>query len=132
MLFEIKPFVKSQHMALIAAWMGSRGRRIPPISEMPKVGYVVFLDSYPVAAGFIRKVEGGFGQLDSLVSNPIAPAKTRDAAIDAIVTQLLKRAKSMKIPHLLAMSEDENTLVRSEKHGFKKLPLTLIAVDLTK
>ncbi len=89
------------------------------------------VQGYIVAAAFLRKVEGSYGQLDSLISNPVATSEQRHRGIDLVVTQVINKAKDLGITGLIALTKDVGTLMRSEKHGFVALPVTTIALDLT-
>lgn len=112
--------------ACLEAW------RVPPSpkDEIPATGFVVLTEGVVAAFAFIRLVEGGFGQLDGLTSNPSLPGEIRSQAIDAVVERLINEAKVMKLKKLIAFSRDNNTLERSVKHGFSPMPHTLIALGL--
>ncbi len=128
---EVVPYNSALHNYCITSWLAHRNLRTEAAHELPEVGYVAMDKGRPIVAGFIRRVEGGWGMLDSLVTDPLAPAEIRDKAIDILVCRLFKEAKYLKIKQFLAFSRDDNTLVRSLKHGFKKLPDTVIGVDLS-
>ncbi len=100
------------------------------ISELPKLGLIVMLESEPVAAAFLRQVEGGFAMLDGLISNPTMPGYVRNEAIDMVVERIIGVAKCIGMPKLVAYSTDAGTLVRSERHGFKLTPSSVICLDL--
>jgi N-acetylglutamate synthase-like GNAT family acetyltransferase len=119
------------HMTTILGWLRARNCYLPSYLEMPETGFVAMYRGEPVAMAFIRKVEGGFAQLDGLTSNPDFPGDMRSEAIDCLVSHLMKQAKGMGIKSVMAYTKDENTLVRSAKHGFVVVPQTLIVADLT-
>lgn len=120
-------------MSEMADWLRTHNAYIPSDAEIPALGYVVYVNARATAMGFIRRVEGGFGQLDGLVSNPTSSSEDRHLAIDLLVSQLLDSAKELGITQIMAFSKDAGTLMRSERHGFKKqLEYSVIAVDLTK
>jgi hypothetical protein len=48
-----------------------------------------------------------------------------------VVSQVMKTAKDLNLKGLMAYSSDDSTLKRSEKHGFVKIPQTLIIANLT-
>lgn len=90
---------------------------------LPKIGFVAInwvADDMgvPVAAGFLRMVEGGFAQIDTLMTNAMQPAKMRDDTINLVVDRLIKEAKSLNLNGVLATSKDENTLKRALSIGF--------------
>jgi len=128
---EVERYSPHKHYKLMLEWLTAREHYLPPEDEMPTVGFVAHLEGKPVAMGFIRRVEGSYGQLDGLVSNPSFPGDLRSQAIDIVVENIINKAKLMNLKCLTATSLDKNTLERSIKHGFVKLPHTVIAVDLT-
>lgn len=108
----------------------NRKAYIPTLKEMPSIGYVAVLSGRLIAAVFLRKVEGGIAQIDTLVSNPTSTGEERHCAIDLVVEKVLEKAKKLNINGILFTSEDSGTIMRSHKYGFKKTRLTLMAVDL--
>lgn len=129
---EVRPFSLELHMSEIYSWLIERGAYTPTQAEMPKHGFVAYTDGIPVAAAFLRRVEGGFGQLDGLVTDPLAPGEVRHEAIDALVNEILILSKELGIKAVTAFSVDENTLVRSLKHGFVKTTHSLIVANICK
>lgn len=127
----IEKFNINSHMDDLGAWLKARNQRVPLHNEMPALGFVVRSSDHAVAMGFIRRVEGGFGQLDGLCTNPHAPAKDRNDAIDLVVSKLLQSARELEIKGLVSTSIDKNTLERSLKHGFTQQPHSVIAIDLS-
>jgi hypothetical protein len=129
---KVIKFNKNRHFASLVECLVARNAYIPTLAEMPKVGYVTIDQGMMVAAVFLRQVEGGFGQIDSLVSNPHSSPTERHTAIDLAVSALLVKAGDLNITKILFTSDDAGTIMRSQKYGFKKLPLALLAVDLNK
>ena len=113
-------------------WAKARGSYMPQPSEMPEIRYVASERGEPIAMGFLRRVEGGYAQLDGLITNPEAPGDMRSYAIDTVVAQLLETARQLEIKAVMATSIDKNTLERSKKFGFIKQDMTVIIVDTTK
>lgn len=105
---------------MLCEWLLARGITPPSLKEMPKIGYVAYKGRIPGAMAFLRRVEGGFGQCDGLVSNPIASAVDRYECLDAVIDQVVLKAKSMELKGLIAFTLDDNTLERALKHRFQK------------
>lgn len=94
------------------------------VQEMlPAIGYVAFDYNEdgigtPVAAAFLRMVEGGFAQLDTLVSNAAKPSEMRNEGISKCVDKLILEAKNLKLHGILATTKDETTIARALSLGF--------------
>lgn len=121
---------KPKHYTDLVELLTVRGVDCPPSVTMPKYGYVAIQGSVVVAMAFIRRVEGGYAQLDGLVSNSCLSASERHQGIDLVVSKVMEKAKSLGITTMTAASEDEGTIMRSQTHGFKKLPMAVLVVDL--
>jgi hypothetical protein len=126
----VKIFEHQHETYLIKNWLKKRGLRQKLCDDLPFIGVLAHdLNDY-IAAGFLRHVEKNFGLIDSLISNPDIDGKRRNEAIDAVVSKLILIAKEKGISKLLAMSVDENTLIRSKSHGFIELQYKVISKDL--
>ncbi len=125
--------VKFDHSYIpeINSWLVAREHKVPPLDDFPKIGYVVSYRGEYVACAFIREVEGNYGQLDGLATNPDFPGDMRSEAIDLVVQKIFTKAKEMKLKALLSFSKDKNTLIRSKKFGFKEVPETVIVAELS-
>lgn len=125
---EIRSFYREfdQNIAVLQGWVGARAQDSWAPEQIPALAWIILDGETPVATAFIRRVEGGFGQLDGLCTNPSLPGATRHEAIDLIVAHAIKEAYVHGITSLYALSVDEGTLMRSEKHGFVRAPHVLI------
>lgn len=102
------------------------------IENLPSYGLMVYSNDVPVAAGFLKMIEGGNSAiLDSLITNGDLPAEQRDLALDLLVENILIDAKRLGIKHLLAFSSDKNTLVRATRFGFAQLEHHVITLPLS-
>jgi len=114
---------------LLKSWLSARDQDTGT-DELPEIGYLAMCDNLPVAAGFVRRCEGGYGILDSFVTNPDAPSEIRNEALDLLASRLIEVAKNSNIKKLLASSLDKNTIERSIRFGFKALPHTLLGLKI--
>lgn len=101
------------------------------MKTLPKIGYIAFLNKQPIAAGFLRRVEGGYAQMDTLTSNKHFGSKIRHLGITKVVDALISDAKDLKLHGILAFTQDHGTLMRAEAIGFRKVEQTLIALPLS-
>lgn len=120
---EIVPFNREKHTELLVSWFVSRNCYFEGLEDtLPAIGVVAYQGKQPVAAAFLRQMEGFYGMFDGLISNPEASSKDRNAALDAVIDSVLKSAKSLEIKVLMAWSKDENTIIRAVSHGFVESP----------
>lgn len=127
---EVQVFNPDDHMDHICEWLKLRNLPYSLGEQLPEIGFMAFEGGQAICAGFLRKVEGDFAMLDSLITNPEALNYLRSNAIDAVVRELIKAAKAWGISSLIATSTDAHTLERSKKHGFVAMPDTVIALEL--
>jgi hypothetical protein len=95
---------------------------------LPKTGYIALQNNEPIAAGFLRLVEGGYGQLDTFVSNPYLGSKIRHEAIEMVTDNLLAAAKEAELLGIIAVSKDQSIIDRALQKGFKIIPQTLLGI----
>lgn len=97
---------------------------------LPKIGYIVYKDGMPIAAGFLRRVEPCYAQIDTLVSNAFCGAIMRNEGIKLVVDALIEEAKRLKLKGIIAHTADKGILRRAEALGFHIVPQTIIALPL--
>lgn len=97
---------------------------------LPKIGYITHVGKMPVAAGFLRRVEPCYAQIDTLVTNAYCGAILRNAGIEKVIDSLLMEAKRLKLKGIIAHTQDSSTLRRAEALGFHIVPQTIIALSL--
>lgn len=122
----------STHIGHFNELMVAHGFKKADYSTIPAIGWVVRHDSVPVAYAFLRRVEGGYGQLDGLIVNPDFHGEIRSQALDMAIEYAISSAKDAGIINILAFCRDKAPIERALKHGFGKLPHTLLALNLTK
>ncbi len=93
-------------------------------NSLPAIGAIAYkFDAFtdigaPVAACFLRMVEGGFAQMDTFVTNANASSELRHEGINACVDKLIIEAKKLKLLGILATTKDESTIMRAQSLGF--------------
>jgi hypothetical protein len=101
------------------------------ISEnLPEIGFIATEGAIPVAAGFLRRIEGGYAQIDSLVSNKDMPGPMRHEALDKIVQTLITTAKTLKIKGIISYTQDKSVVMRAVATGFEVTQNVVISLKL--
>lgn len=98
------------------------------MKTLPKIGYMAYLGDQPIAAGFLRRVEGGFAQMDTFVSNPHFGSQVRHNGIDGVKQALLSEAKLLKLEGIIALTSDLGIIGRAVETGFNVLEAHKILV----
>lgn len=92
------------------------------LDTLPEVGFIAKNhNNQPIAAGFLRKLEGGFAQIDTLVSNANCSGSERNDGIDAVVQSLISTGKQLGLLGLVAFTKDLGILSRAGAMGFTTL-----------
>lgn len=123
---RVKRYNPELHFGDLESLYMSRG--LNPMEAMwaPKIGYIS-----KHAACFLRMVEGGYAQLDSLVSNSESSQKERHDFIDLVVKLSIKKARKLKLKGLVCTTQDEGTIKRAiSRHGFVQRPEVVIVLPL--
>lgn len=100
------------------------------MKTLPKIGYIALVNNRPVAAGFLRRVEGGYAQLDGLTSNPYYGSLVRHKGIEIVVDHLISAARQLKLNGIIAFTADNGVLSRAAGLGFTTVDQSLIALRL--
>ena len=98
------------------------------MKTLPKIGYIATMNGHPIAAGFLRRVEGGYAQLDTLTSNKFFGSQIRHEGIKKVVDALIEDAKDLKLHGIVAFTTDDGVLKRAVDKGFTVLPHTLFGI----
>lgn len=128
---EVVPF-KHKHLYLLIEML--EGQNYPDIKSisfktLPKIGYIALLDKQPIAAGFLRRIEGDIvAQIDGLTSNPFFGSIIRHHGINKILECLINDAKELKLKGLMAFTVDSSILVRAEAMGFRKVAHSILTL----
>lgn len=128
--WAVSEYDEDQDLLHINKWLKERKHPEIDAYDVPDIGYVANYKSRPVAAGFLRMVEGENAWFDSLITNPGATPEFRHIALDLVVEAILNKAKLRGIAKIIAFSVDEGTLKRALRHNFVQLPHTVISLDL--
>jgi hypothetical protein len=91
------------------------------MKTLPKIGYIALMNGHPIAAGFLRRVEGGYAQLDTLTSNKYFGSQIRHAGIVKVVDALLEDTKDLQLNGVIAFTRDVSIIKRAEDLGFHVL-----------
>lgn len=99
---------------------------------LPNIGYICYSNQeyQYVAAGFLRMVEGGYAQIDTLVTNPAIEPSIRHEAINLLVSTLIQRAKELKLKGIYALTLQKDIIERAEATGFRVIDHKVVALRL--
>lgn len=118
---------KQEFIPHLKEWLEKRNLNTEVVNELPEHGYLVVENNQAICAGFIRQVEGGYGLIDSFISNPEMIAMKRHEGLNLLIDQLLSDALKRGMKQVLATTTDAHTIERALSRGFEKLPHTTIA-----
>lgn len=129
---SVVPF-RYKHLQMLLDMLKDReylGISTVNMKTLPKIGYIALLNKQPIAAGFLRRVEGGYAQLDTLTSNPYYGSIIRNDGIKLVVDRLIEDAKDLKLHGIIAFTGDSGVLDRAKSIGFNEIDQSLIALKL--
>ena len=111
--------ITRSNLHLVDSLMIKRGLTPVEDREIPELGVLITYKSVPIVAGFLRKVEGGFGIFDGYITNPEASSEKRNDALDLLTVELLRLAKEEHILGVFFNTHKPNIIKRAALHGFK-------------
>lgn len=101
----------------INRWFLSRGLKAPPETYIPDIGFI----EPGVAAGFMIQTELPYAIFDLFITNPRADKDHRTVALDLIVIELFRMAKSLDCKTIRAESHINTIRDLAKRHGFEAL-----------
>jgi len=101
------------------------------LQDLPKIGYIAFLGKQPVAAGFLRRIEPNYAQLDTFLSNPYFGSQVRHEAMTKIIDSLIADANELNLKGILAITADQSIKNRALALGFGVIEQTLFGKVLS-
>lgn len=97
---------------------------------LPRIGYVVFQDEMPVASGFLRLMEGGFGLIDSYATNAKLSSDIRHLGLEIITNNIIEISKGLKLNGIFAFTADKGIISRAEATGFQQVNQSVYVLPL--
>ncbi len=129
---SVVPF-KFSHLPLLYDMLKSQqylGISHITMKNLPKIGYIALLKKQPIATGFLRRVEGGYAQIDGLASNPYFGSQVRHEGMSRVVNSLIAEAKDLRLEGILGITKDLGILKRATELGFERVEQILLAISL--
>lgn len=99
--------------------------------SLPEIGYIATEGAILVSAGFLRRIEGGFGMIDTLVTNADLDSSTRHDGISKIVETIIHKSKELRIKGLICSTKDPGIIKRAKSIGFHETGEITIGLSLT-
>jgi hypothetical protein len=129
---KVLPFKYKHYGMLLTMLEDQKTAWLPTVSykTLPKIGYIAILGKHPVAAGFLRRIEGGYGYVDTVVSNPHFGSQVRHDAISRIFELIMQEASDIGLVGVLGSTTDQGILKRALEWGYNICPDTLISIKL--
>lgn len=127
----LRPYRTVDDYFPLKGWLKNYDKTSDLADELPDIGLMVTDEDGKIAAGFLRRVEGGFFLMDSLIANPESSGKRRYQAIDLLVQGLLAKARELGLKKVLAFTRERAILKRSVKHGFRILDHVVIGISIS-
>ncbi len=128
-IIRYNPELFDQIYGLLASQDGTKYKDWQP-DMLPALGFLITDSATPVAAGFLRMVEGGYAQIDTLVTNGGLSSQMRHEGVSLVVEQLITAAKELKLKGIYAHTKDEGIMRRAADLGFRHVPEIIIALPL--
>lgn len=100
-------------------------------NTLPAIGYIAYMNGWPVAAGFLRRLEPCYAHFDTFITNANLPSDMRHESLNAIVDTLIEQAKSLNLKGVIATTSDEGILKRANELGWHIIPQVLIGKQVT-
>lgn len=117
---------KMQHCDLrsVNAWLRKHGR-LEANSECCELSYII----PGVASVQLLRAEHGVAIMDSLCTNPLVSASTRNKALNQLFTFIKQKSVELGYNRLLGFTTSESTLNRAMQHGWQVQSHILLTLE---
>lgn len=113
-------FDPNVHYPIVQDWWQKSGWGVSmPLSHLPTLGIVVYLDEKPAAVGWIFQTDSAFCWLSFVVADPEVRNQERAEVLSHLIEESKVAAKNMGYKIILASFKNGSLISRLEKHGFK-------------
>jgi hypothetical protein len=109
----LTPWDPEQHLEMAQAWAAVRGVDLRD-DILPRVGFI----SDGAAVGWLYQTDSGVGYLETFVTNPSAPLRSRARAIDEVGMALISAARRLGITRLVTMTAHKSIGRMCIRRGF--------------
>jgi hypothetical protein len=107
---QVKLFNIELHFNILNDWLIKHKLSKEDLSNIPQLGYICYEKEIPIAIGFLRMIEGGYAQIDSLVTDPEISSNLRNEAIDLVIKQLIDIAIDLKLKGICSYSKEVRSM----------------------
>lgn len=127
-MVEVHKYKESYYNTLIMMLESQQYPQLTYITQdsLPEIGFIASDSATHIAMGFLRMVEGGYAQIDGLVSNASLSSELRHFGISLVVEKLMQTAKEMNLKGIISYTSDESVIKRANRLGFSSIPQTIL------
>lgn len=123
------PFAMTRNSrAVLAKWLEKHVLPEPFLDNLPKLGLMVYHCNTPIGVVFLRVVEGGRGMIDGFLCDPEIPLKIRTAALDQLITDVIKLAHHNDMQGVFGLTVNKRVVSRAKKLGFTLMNHKLVSI----
>lgn len=112
-------FTEADH-SMLSEWWKDHGWPTIPLSFLPKLGIVVYVNFIPCAIGFLYTTNSDIAIMEWIVTNKKASAFDRSSALDTLIEELTHRAKEAGFKAVMTFLRHPRLMDRVAGHGFLK------------
>lgn len=111
-------FRPEKHYNLVTEWWQRQNFAVVPLSHLPQVGIVVFVNEKPTAAGWLYQTDSSICWLEWIVANPEIRGEERKAALSYLINEVKRAASQMDFKTIFMSVQNASLMSRLESHGF--------------
>lgn len=106
------------HYEIVSSWWKQHNWPVIPLSHLPQLGFVSFIDDIAAAAGWLYQTDSAFCIFEWIVVNPEIRREKRTLALNALIKKAKEAAKVMEFETIFMSVRHAPLVSRLEKHGF--------------
>lgn len=111
-------FRPDDHYEEICQWWRAQDWPVIPLNHLPQIGFLIFSDEEPAAAGWIYQTDSAFCLFEWIVANPKVRRERRAEALEALIEAGKSAAKEMGFGVIFISARSQPLISRLKRHGF--------------
>lgn len=130
-MITVRRFVKDDFITL-NMWRRERDLADVSFDEIPECGFMASHFDRPLACSFLRRCEGGFGIMDSVVADKYADGALKSEALDLLFEAVINQARDFRMTNVVGFTVKNSMIKKAKSFGYKESDHKLMVLEIPK
>jgi hypothetical protein len=128
-MITVRRFTKDDFITL-NMWRRERDLADVSFEELPECGFMASHFDRPIACAFLRRCEGGFGIMDSVIADKYVDGSLKSQGLDLLFEFITNQARDFKMTNVLGFTVKNSMIKKSKSFGYKESDHKLMVLEI--